>query len=423
MADELQKRIGRYMRDEVMAHSSHHRRRLAPAVGRRRLRPVVDVGQVPLTSLAEVEDPAGLVLRPEASRLARFGDIRLGGRIVWARLWGHHEDLVRDLMRHRYKPVLWVLDDGVPVGSSSADLERVATLGSLWLEIAGVGPADVLLGLLPPGPNLSYWEVVLGAREAGVSAIHTPPVPPAAELERLRPTVLAGRPLDLDRLLAAARAEGRSLARVHTLLVCGEPLDPGMRGRLAARLEAPGAAVVSAWAPPGVRALWVECREGSDLHTWRDAEVIHIVDPLSGTPAPPGADGEVVWTALGWRGTVFVRLRTGVFASLVDAPCPACGHPGPRLVVTSSVPAFLAALDRHAGVAGWQAELRNVAGREELVVFLTPADGARLEDLLRELDPELAATQYVVLDRASLDARLSAHADRRVVDLRAGVPG
>jgi hypothetical protein len=86
--------------------------------------------------------------------------------------------------------------------------------------------------------------------------------------------------------------------------------------------------------------------------------------------------------------------------------------------VSPSAPSFLDVLDRHHGVAGWQAELRSEAGYEELLVFLALSGATRLEQLLVDLDVHLSATQYVVVDRATLDARLAAHLDRRVVDLR-----
>ncbi|MGH9151192.1 MAG: hypothetical protein ACRD03_02035, partial [Acidimicrobiales bacterium] len=126
-----------------------------------------------------------------------------------------------------------------------------------------------------------------------------------------------------------------------------------------------------------------------------------------------------VWTALGWHGTALVRLRTGVFARLAPGPCPSCGAPGPLLEVDSATPSFLRVLDDHAGVAGWQAELRTAADGEELFVFMSLAPGAHLPALLAELDGELFATQYVVLDASGLDARMAAHGDRKVVDLRA----
>ncbi|MGH9282062.1 MAG: hypothetical protein ACRD0S_03895, partial [Acidimicrobiales bacterium] len=183
-------------------------------------------------------------------------------------------------------------------------------------------------------------------------------------------------------------------------------------------LEASGGAVVSAWAPPGVRSMWWECHGGSGMHTFPDAEIVEVVDPLSGTPVPPGADGEVVWTSLGWRGSVMVRMRTGVFAALDPTPCPACGEPGPRLDVIPTAPSYLDVLERHRGLAGWQAELRTVDGREELLVFLVLSGRSGLERVLVELDAELSATQYVVLEKPALERRLAEHDDRRLVDLR-----
>jgi hypothetical protein len=392
------RQLRRYLR-LVRARSPRYGDVLATTAGARAAAPDGGLPDIPLTTLADVDDPSAFVLRTESS-----GGVRRPAR--------------RGRGERRFQPVHWVVQEGVPIGSSDADLDRLAAIGSGWLGLAGVQEADAIVSVLPAGPNLGHWQLVLGARQAGVSAVHLAGPASPARVFSFGPTVLAGRPLDLARLVEAARAEGRPVGEVHTLLAVGEPLEAGLRARLAGLLGAPDAAVVSAWAPAGVRALWGECRRGHGLHTWPDSEVIEIVDPLSGTPVGPGADGEVVWNPLGWHGTVFVRLRTGVFATLVLGPCRSCGWGGPRLVVSSSVPSFLAALDHDSRVSDWQAELRVVDGREELVVFLAPAPGESLEDLLGQLDEQLSATQYVVLERTALDARLAAHGDRRVLDRR-----
>lgn len=408
MAAVGEKKALQYLRDDVAANSVDHRRRLTAGPGGA-LRSLDDLSRVPPTTLADVVNPAELVLRPSAPRSK-----------------GSRGQRAREAMEHAYKPVHWVVQEGVPIGSSAADLERTAALGARGLARSGVQPADTLVSVLPAGPHLAYWEVVLGARQLGVSAVHLQPLPSSADVARLRPSVLVGRPYDVGRLLGHrgaphrnGDARGRDWRRdVRLVVAAGEPLDAGQRARLEQALEAPGAAVVSAWAPPGVRSLWWECPGGTGLHTSPEADLVEVVDPLSGTPAPPGADGEVVWTAVGWHGSVLVRLRTGVFAAMADGACPSCGDPGPRLAVTPGSPSFLEVLDRHEGVAGWQAELRTVAGREELVVFLALSGETPLERLLVDLDTELSATQYVVLDRSGLDARQAAHLDRRVVDLR-----
>lgn len=412
--------LARYLQREVTAFSAYHRARVHAALEGAPLRTRADLGRLPLSTLAGVADPGALVLRPDWSTLDRSAEPGLQARATLSRR------AARSAVEHRYKPIHWHLDAGVPVGWSAADLERLGALGAAWLARAGVGPADVLVGVVAPGPHVAYWELVLGARQASVPAVHFPPVPAGADVARLEPTVVAGRPFDLARLLDAGHAARRPLTSLRTLLCVGEPLEEPLRAKLAA-LAGGDVVVAAAWAPPGVRALWSECRGGAatvngprpGLHTSPEAEVVEVVDPLSGNPAPPGADGEVVWTALGWRGTVFVRLRTGTFAAVAGGACPACGAPGERLSVVSDTPAFLSVLDRHPEVTGWQAELRTVEGDEELVVFLAPAPAASVPRLLASLDAELSATQYVVLDAAGLDARLSASDDRRVLDLRA----
>lgn len=404
MARRDEKTVLRYLRDEVAANAPAHRERLTTA-DRAFPRSLSDLSRVPSTALAEV-DPASCVLRPPAPTS--------GGR---------RGRRARRAMEHAYKPIHWVVQDGVPIGSSAADLERLGDLGARSLTRSGVGPGDVVVSVLPAGPHLPYWEVVLGARHLGVSAVHLQPLPMSSDVARLRPTVLVGRPYDLGRLLGSGTDRNGSgpgwRSRVRLVVAAGEPLDAGQRARLEGSLEPAASAVVSAWAPAGVRSLWWECPGGTALHAWPDAGLVEVVDPLSGTAVPPGADGEVVWTAVGWHGSVLVRLRTAVFAAIEEGPCPSCREPGPRLAVSSGSPSFLDVLDRHEGVAGWQAELRTVAGREELVVFLVLSGAVRLERLLVDLDVDLSATQYVVLDRSALDARLAAHLDRRVVDRRA----
>lgn len=398
------KTIGRYLRDEVAAHSTSQRARLTAASGGAVPRTLDELERVRAITLDDVDDPASIMLRPP-----------------WPRGEGRRALKARKELQRRYKPVHWVVQAGVPLGSSVADLERLGRIGARWLAGSGVRADDVVLGFLPAGPHLAYWQLVLGARELGVSTFHVPPVPRFSDAARLLPTVVVGRPADLARLLTVddgsdPRTDWRS--RVRVVIAAGQPLDDGVRSRLQAVLSARGAVVLWAWAPPGVRALWWECKGGIDLHTWPDAEVVQIADPLSGTSVPPGADGEIVWSALGWFGSVLVRLRTGVFGALDPGPCPACAQPGPRLQVNTGEPSFLRVLDRHPGVAAWQAELRVEDGYEELLVFLTPTAGTALPQLLAELDADLGATQYVVLESKILDVRLAQHDDSRVVDLR-----
>ena len=436
--------LTRYLRREVRAYSEHYRPILERAFRKRDGRSGIDLSDVPLTAWSSVTDPRRYVLHPDFRTIRAHGDPILGLRTLWTRVAGARATakLNRDVIDPKYKPLHWFVADGVPIGSSSNDLDRLAELGRRWLEDAGVKFADVVVSVVPPDPTVGYWELVLASRRAGLSTVFLPPEAPVAQIARLRPTVLAGRPADLDRLLAGSPEDFPDL---RTVLAVGEPLLPGQRERLEAKLLADDGAVLSAWAPPGVRSLWTECRGRAGLHTSSSAEVLEVVDD------------EIIWTALGWSGTVFVRLRTGVIGSIDESVCPGCRRATPRVVTAarvaaaapapepvappesaarsapepepdaepaSSAPsangaaAYAEVLEGHPGVGVWQVELRTVAGEEEVLVFLSPAEDGGAVPVLTDLAAELAVTQFIVLDEDELLDRLARHDDRPVVDLR-----
>jgi phenylacetate-CoA ligase len=73
---------------------------------------------------------------------------------------------------------------------------------------------------------------------------------------------------------------------------------------------------------PGVAA---ECEARNGLHVHEDHFFPEVVDPATGTPLPPGRDGELVLTALTKEAAPVLRYRTGDITSLDPEPC-ACGR-------------------------------------------------------------------------------------------------
>jgi hypothetical protein len=416
--------LARYVRHELAAYSPDHRRRLFRAgVETRAVKGLADLGRVTPTDWADVEaDPSSFLLRPEEGDIARHGDRRLVWAITRARLLRRHDHVNREIIDPQFKPVHWHLDHGVPIGSTGHDLDRLGEAGSRMLQVAGLSRYDVLVGVGQPGPHLAYWQTVLGARTAQVPALHLGPDAAPDLVAGARPTVLAGDPASLEGVLARLVTAGAEVPELHTVIATGERLDAGWRDALLAAAEQVSAtpdppAVVAAWAPRGARALWAECREGPGFHTYPDFEILEVADDqgrmrLSGR-------GELVWTALGWRGTAFVRLRTGEAVTLVDQVCPACSRQGPMIVTGDRRRPALAlrALGGHDEVSAFQVELRNVDGEEEIVVFLAPERGADLAEVLADVDTRLHATQYVVLTRREIERKVAA-AGSRIVDLR-----
>lgn len=447
--------IAHYVKRTVYPYSAHYRAVLDGAGVGARVHGRADLARIPPTDLHEVVDPAPLVLRPDLGRIMRNGRLSLAAWGAAARVAGGMPAFSRHVER-RFKPVLWVLADGVPIGYSADDVSRLARRGAAWLERAGVTARDVVVGTVEPGPSTAYWQLVLGCRRAGVSALHLGPGAEAAAVARLAPSVIAGDPVRLTALLSDARREGRALAHLRTVLAVGPPLGGERRARL--QDLAPGAAVVAAWAPPGVRAIWAECRAGVGgpvpvgYHAWQD-------DVLEG-----GANGELLWTGVRWGGTALLRLRTFAVARVTDGACPACGAPGPLVMPHAPLPFAPGAqrsaagapssgsapqgdgpqpsdggppdtlaegvgapagapwparpedvLRQDAEVTAWLVEYRTVDGSLEATVTLAPAPGVNAASLVERLGQRLGGTQFVVCSPEEVEARVTAAGGAHVI--------
>ena len=405
-----------YLTAEVLPFSDHYRDVLQRAQWPRSGPGVEDLARLPITEPEELEVPSGLVLRPDPERI-RQGPPRLRWRLRAAEILGYRKQFGRTRIDPIYKPIHWTVDDGLLVASSATDLDRLAEIGRRWLEAAGVRADDTVVSMVAPGPTLAFWELQLGARRAGLSALFLPDPPSVDELSRLRPDVLAGSTDDLLRVLMGASGAASDVHQLRTVLAVGAPLAE--RDRRLLQDLAPNAVVLQAWAPPGVRSLWFECRGGTGLHTQPGAELIEVVVPPDDRAAVPGQYGDLLWTSLGWRGTVVVRLRTGLLGGLDASVCSACGRGSPRV----RVPVFIEVLDDTEGLAEWQVELRTGPGRrDEVIAYLAPAGRAKVEALVQGLHDRLHSlghtVQFVVESEAELKARIEEVGGAQLVDLR-----
>jgi len=420
---EQDRALRAYVRRQVYPYSAANRNRLSAAgIGPLGVRDAADLRRLPPVSWIDVGDGSELILRPHRTTITRLGSPGLAFRVLFATLLGRRHTLNRSVIEPVYRPIHWLIDQGIPVGVTANDLERLSEIGRRWLEAAGIRRSDIVASVIPAGPFLDNLQLMAATRRAGVAVASLENPPPLQDLVRIRPTVLVGRPRDVLAVCEdAARSNSPALAQLHTVLATGEMLDESTRQSIE-RLVGTRAVVMSAWAPPGVRAMWAECRGGEGLHTWPAAEVIEVVDPASLEPVPAGTQGEVVWTSLGWAGTVTLRLRTGLRAVLHESPCSVCKRTTPRLVPVASVATFAPVLDGHPGVAAWQSELSRRDGLEELVVFVAPSrpghPGRLLRDLDRRLQATRAATQFVVLTPEELERRMADNGYSRVVDRR-----
>ena len=324
------------MRRELYPHSDAARARLDAAVANGHVRSLSDLKAVPPLGLDELGDGADYVMRPTRLGLIREGSPYLRARTFWASTWGRWNAFLRTI-EPLYRPVHYFSADNVPVGAAAADLVRLAGLGTEWLRALGMTRVDTVALVGGASAAIEAWELSGGTRRAGVSlAVLDDP----AGAARHNVSVVAGTE---DAVLAAlAKGTWPALRMVLVLAASSDEVDT----RLAKLFATDAVAVRRAWCVPGARSVWYECRGGAAYgwHTTPAAEFIELDD-----------HDEVVWTGIGWAGTVFLRLRTDVRADRIDAtPCAACGHAGERLFVAHGRPALARWLHADDRVADWR---------------------------------------------------------------------
>jgi len=312
-----------YLRREVYPHAEGPRRLLDEArIGGAGLRSLADLRAVEKMTLADVADGQAFLLRPRREDLLRSGSPGTVARVAWAGTWGRWSSYLRKSYEPRYRPVHFFDAQGVPVGASVRDLVRLSGLGYRWLDALRVTREDSIALLGGAAGGVEAWELSAATRRRGVALVAVDDV---SRVANLRPTMLCGSADMIDAALAAG-----AWSELRLVVPIGRATPETVPRRVGVR---------RAWAPPGARAAWYECASGgpeAGWHTNPQAEVLEVDDE----------DGEVLWTALGWSGTVFLRLRTDMRAELDATPCPACGAAGPRLHELPGSPAlgrFLAA--------------------------------------------------------------------------------
>lgn len=468
----------RYIRELVYPFSPYYRElfdynRIKPRV----IRSLRDLSCIPFTTKADIaplpenpEIPFNLVLRPDSERISPRGTVRLKHRLmrITQGKKSYKEYLDREFLPVHYHFTVGRTALPTPILYTRYDLQRMREAGRRIFELAGLSREDMVINAFPFAPHLAFWMTYFAAEEVGIPALHTGGGRILGTqrildaLERLRATVLTATPSYAYHLLRLAAREGRDLSRLHTLVLGGDRLPEGLKGKMLELLDKLGAlrpAVISTYGFTEGRVAWSECREAalsreesSGYHLFPDMEVIEIIDPESGIRRDDGEDGEIVYTSLEWRGSALLRFRTGdlVKGGIKHDPCPYCGRSLPRLgleINRSSdykefeltklkgtlvdLNAFYPLLSGHKDVLEWQLEIRkhndDPYDLDELYLHIAPAEGISKKYLEKELyellqrEVEVAPTRIVFHSLQRLLQRLGLETkgrEKRFLDLR-----
>ena len=348
----LQNRLlARYVREELYACSAHYRRVFDDAgVDPREIRGVDDLRRLPFTTRADLASaqahgaPFELAPRPKAMRehwgFSRKLALVLGGRKAQEALrLGYAPALVTE-DRRRGQPTL-------ELTLSQSDVDVLGEVGARAVDLLELPPdARILAAALGPA-GMAFWVSTLGAVRSGC-CLRTTGSQPGKLLDLLeswRPTVLLAPTALARRAARSARATGRDLSFLETLVVNATGTSPQVMRSLCADLAACGAhrtRVARAWTPAVARLAFVESPvvaggadgQGGGIHLWPDLCVVEVIDPSSLEPVAEGQAGELVFTTLCGHGTAVLRYRTGCWAAggVSWSPCPVSGRTLPRVL-------------------------------------------------------------------------------------------
>src|SRR5207248_1217510 len=240
--DEPEHQLRKYVAHHLCPDSSFYRRRFdAAGITPRNITGVDDLAKLEPTRWSDVAaEPVAFLLRPTERAIIRFGERKLVGAITRAKFRGKVSQVNRDLIDPAYKPIHWHFDGDVPVGYSAEDVERLCETGRRVLHLAGLTRDDAIVDVTPAGPSLEFWQLVDGARSAGLSAVHFGSGVSAERIVSAAPTVLAGPPDALAAALESLRAGNHRVDGLRTLLVLGSLLDDSDRNALRALGEQVG---------------------------------------------------------------------------------------------------------------------------------------------------------------------------------------
>ena len=217
------------------------------------------------------------------------------------------------------------LRDIVRILSSPGTTEKPLVVGyaapdlKLWLELlarlyvaAGVTREDILQIILPPG--LANWrrDLQAGAEYLGASVIPPATLNFAKELMVMRDyktSVLVTTPPLARHLLTVMARMNLSPAELSLkqALLVASPLPGAVRREIEAGFQVKCATAygITEVMGPG---LAFSCGADGGLHFSEDHFYPEIIDPETGTPAPPGATGELVITTLSTVAFPLVRF-------------------------------------------------------------------------------------------------------------------
>ncbi len=381
-----------------------------------------DLSRIPFTTKADLENPRAFVLQPTEKQLQSNP-----ATIARALFMGRAS--VKEALEREFRPVMMTATTGrssdpVPFVYTHYDLDNLTLAGARMMEICDSRKDFRHLNAFPYAPHLAFWQMHyagLGFNTFCLSTGGGKTLGTEGNLRmiaKIKPDALIGMPTFVYHLLTLGIEQGLRWTNLQRIVLGGEKVPPGLRGKLRAlcrELGSDDTIVMATYGFTEAKTAWPECAyphdaEPSGYHLYPDLGIVEVIDPETGEVREEGEPGEIVFTPLDARGTMVLRYRTG---DLIDGglhydPCPHCGRRCPRLVGRISrvsnrksmqldklkgtlvdLNELEHLLDDTPHVGAWQIELRKVNDDplelDELIVHVSATDDVSEDDLSRQI--------------------------------------
>ncbi len=213
--------------------------------------------------------------------------------------------------------------------------------------IKNINPTTRFLNIMPGVPHLGYYQGYLGALLAGTGVFNTfggAGIPTERQVEiaskgnfelMLGITSYIFYWLDVaNKLIKLGKVP--PIKSFTTCFCAGEPMNNEYRVRLKnmlANIGSQNVDIIEVYGSTELKVAFSECTSGSKPHVMPDYFFIECLDPETKKPVKDGEPGVLVFSHIGWRGTVYLRYWTGdlLQGGITWNECPHCRLTIPRL--------------------------------------------------------------------------------------------
>jgi len=216
---------------------------------------------------------------------------------------------------------------------------------------------------------------------------------------------------------------------VKYVIFGGERVSQGLREKikeLLEKLKAKNVKVLATYAFTEGKVAWPQCSEDSGYHLYPDMEFIEIVDK-NGERVSEGEKGEIVYTSLDFRGTVFLRYKTGDLGKIFYDKC-SCGRTIPRISADIerkseykefnlakvkgnlvNLNTFFDIMMGHKAIDEWQVEIKKKNNDpyevDELILYVAAKKNIDFNKLKKELKQKIFNSMEITPEIVKMDLR------------------